>query len=288
MTLRAMVAMVLLLVLGMPVEVDANGRHAVRKQMESSLQVSGTITVSPDGTVATHSLDPKAPLGEELTRFIAGTVAQWRFKPVEVDGKVVAAKVPMHLRLIAKPRDNGEVAVRIASTYFGSNDTVGATDVPRGIRLTPPQYPTTALQMGGKGTAYLIVQVGRDGRVANVDAEQVNLRVIGNERQMVLLRKQFSDAAVRAARTWTFAVPSTGETANDDLWLVRVPVQFSLDGDAREPKEGDWDAYIPGPRNTHMPWAAEKLRMAGSPDALPGNGVYPLQQGATLLTPPAT
>ena len=28
------------------------------------------------------------------------------------------------------------------------------------------------------------------------------------------------------------------------------------------------------------------LRTAGSPDAMPDGGVYPLEQGATLLTPP--
>ena len=69
---------------------------------------------------------------------------------------------------------------------------------------------------------------------------------------------------------------------------MRVPVEFALRGPGEKSptKEGAWDTYIPGPRNMGMPWAQEKLKTAGSPDALPeAAGVYPLRQGATLLTP---
>jgi hypothetical protein len=166
--------------------------------------------------------------------------------------------------------------VAIASSYFGSTDAVPKTDNPAGIKLSPPQFPKSALRMGGQGTVYLVVQVGRDGKVANVAAEQVNLRVAGTANEMDSLRDQFTMAALRVARGWSFAVPTTGEGADDDSWLVRVPVEFVL---------GGWDTYIPGPRNTDMPWAQEKLKTAGSPDALPDNGVYPLRQGATLVTP---
>ena len=286
---RAMAAVFVaaLLMVGAPADAGG-GRGAMRKQVESSLQVSGTITIGTDGSVLAHEIDPKAPLGESLTRFVDASVAKWRFVPVLVDGKAVNAKVPMHLRLVATPADNGMLNVRIASTYFGSSDQAPATDSPRSLKLDPPMYPMGAQMAGGKGTVYLIVQIGRDGKVINVDAEQVNLRVVGTERQMADLRKAFTDASVRAARRWTFAIPTTGEEATKDSWLARVPVDYTLSRPGKDEGRGKttWDSYIPGPRNYDMPWAGETLRTAGNPDAMPDGGVYPLEQGATLLTPP--
>lgn len=289
MTIRSMAAIALLLVFMAAAGTVAAGRgsKAVREQAESSLQLSGTITIGKDGSVLTHTLDPKAPLGQPLTDFVNKTVAAWRFTPIRVDGELVNAKVPMHLRLVAKRAEGDMLRVSIASSYFGNNDSVATTDNPSSIKLTPPKFPQVALYMGGQGTVYLIVQVDRTGKVANVEAEQVNLRVIGTTNEMTRMRDQFSAAAIRAARDWTFAIPTTGNGADDDSWLVRVPVEFALRGPGeRGPtKEGTWDTYIPGPRNVGMPWAQEKLQTAGNPDALPGDGVYPLRQGATLLTP---
>jgi len=275
-------ALALLLAAGMAVA--GNAREA-RQQAESSLRVSGSLVVGPDGKVASHELDPEAPLTPALKAFVDDSIRGWRFQPVLVDGKAVRAKVPMSLRLVARRADDGKFSVAIASTYFGSTEDVPPTDRLRSMRLTPPRFPSGALAMGGKGVVYLVVQVGRDGKVVNVDAEQVNLRVAGTDGQMAEVRKQFSDAAVRVARGWTFTIPTTGPAANDATWLVRVPVDYRLDGERQ--RENGWDTYIPGPRNFEMPWAAEKLRMAGSPDALPDAGVYPLQQGATLLNPAA-
>ena len=263
----------------------AGTAREARQQAESSLRVSGSLVVDPDGKVASHELDPQAPLTPALKAFVDDSIRGWRFQPVLVDGKAVRAKVPMSLRLVARRADDGKFSVAIARTYFGSTEDVPPTDRLRSIRLTPPNFPRGALAMGGKGVVYLVVQVGRDGKVVNVDAEQVNLRVAGTDGQMAALRKQFTDAAVRVARGWTFTIPTTGPEANDATWLVRVPVDYRLE-DERQRGNG-WDTYIPGPRNFEMPWAAEKLRMAGSPDALPDAGVYPLQQGATLLNPAA-
>ena len=288
MKMRLMAAIALLggLLLAMPALSGSRGAAAVRKQAESSLQVSGSITIGKDGGVIAHSLDPEAPLGEALTAFLDKAIAGWRFVPVMVDGEAVNARVPMHLRLVAKRAEGDKVSVTIASSYFGSNDAVAKTDNPASPRLAPPQYPKTAQQMGGEGTVYLIVQIDRSGQVANVDAEQVNLRVAGTENEMTRLRNMLTAAAVRAARGWNFNPPTTCESVNDDHWLIRVPVDFVLlDAGQKPRKRSGWDTYIPGPRNMDMPWAQEKLKTAGSPDALPDNGVYPLRQGATLLTP---
>lgn len=288
MKMRATAAMALLcgFLLAAGALAGGGGAKAVREQVESSLQVSGTITIGKDGSVLAHTLDPKAPLGQPLTDFVNKTVADWRFTPIRVDGELVNAKVPMHLRLVAKRAEGDKVSVTIASSYFGGGDGVPDTDNPAQVNLAPPQYPKVARYMGGQGTVYLIVQIDRGGKVANVDAEQVNLRVVGTANEMARMRDQLTAAAIRAARDWTFAIPTTGDGADDDSWLVRVPVEFVLTGPGESKRvEGSWDAYIPGPRNMDMPWAQEKLKTAGNPDALPGAGVYPLRQGATLLTP---
>ena len=287
---RAMAAMVLLCGFLIAAGAVAGGRgsKAVREQAESSLQLSGTITIGKDGSVLAHTLDPKAPLGQPLTEFVNKAVAGWRFTPIRVDGELVNAKVPMHLRLVAKYSEDDKVSVTIASSYFGGGDGVPESDNPTRIKLAPPNYPKAALYVGGKGTVYLVVQIDRTGKVANVEAEQVNLRVVGTTNEMARMRDQFTAAAIRAARGWTFAIPTTGDAADDDSWLVRVPVEFALRGPGEKSptKEGAWDTYIPGPRNMGMPWAQEKLKNAGSRDALPeAAGVYPLRQGATLLTP---
>lgn len=277
------------LMIGTTGHAEGGNTAAARRLVVSSLQVSGNITIAPDGSVQAHTLDPGTPLGEPLTRYLDETIAKWRFEPVVVDGKTVTAKVPMHLRLLAKPRGDGNTSISIASTYFGSSANSVATDQPRSAMLKPPMYPADAQSMGGQGTVYLIVQVGPDGSVINVAAEQVNLRVLGTARQLDMLRKSFTLAAERAGRQWTFLTPTTGDSVREKAWLVRVPVDFRLTEMGRKPAEGTgWDTYIPGPINASMPWAQEGLRTAAKPDALPDNGVYPLKQGATLLSAPAS
>lgn len=267
---------------------QAGNANAARKQVESSLLVKGTITIARDGSVLAHTLDSTDAMGDALTKFVDGSIDKWHFKPVVVDGQVVIAKVPMSLRLIAKQGADGNLGVTIASTYFGKRKELPDSDDLRSPKRAPPIYPKAAVRSGGKGTVYLIAQVGRDGSVINIDAEQVNLRVVGTEREMAMMRKLFTDAALDAARQWAFTPPTTGASANESSWLVRMPVVFVLRGKGPEqPKAGDWDSYVPGPRNMDMPWARKQLRTAGSPDALSEGGIYPLQQGAELLPAPA-
>lgn len=288
---KRMVGLALLLTaLCMGVAAQAGNTLAARKQVESSLLLKGTITIARDGSVLSHTLDSTEELGDKLTKFVDGSIDKWHFEPVEVDGHAVIATVPMSLRLIAKPTNDGNMSVAITSTHFGNSEGAHPSGgVARRDRLVPPEYPEAALRVGGKGEVYLIAQVGRDGSVINVDAEQVNLRVIGTERDMAMMRKLFTDAAVKAARRWTFTPPTTGVSANKDSWLVRVPVVFVIGSKGTQAiKQGQWDSYVPGPRNMHMPWAQEQLRTAGSPDALPEGGVYPLEQGAKLLPAPTT
>src|SRR5690606_9565322 len=138
MGIRAIAAALLVGVLAAAGSVDAGNRREALAQIESSLRLSGTLTVDRQGAVVAHTLDPEAPLDDEIRQFVGKVVASWRFEPVEVDGEVVIAKVPMHLRLVARKAGDGRISVSIASTYFGSEDDLPATDQPQSIRLTPP------------------------------------------------------------------------------------------------------------------------------------------------------
>jgi len=44
---------------------------------------------------------------------------RWRFEPVLLDGKPVAAKAPMSMRVVASKRDDGNYNIGIRSAYFG-------------------------------------------------------------------------------------------------------------------------------------------------------------------------
>jgi hypothetical protein len=289
MTMRLIGLVLVLMALCIVTTAQAGNANVARKQIESSLLVTGTITVAPDGSVLTHTLDSTDDLGDVLTKFVNGSIDKWRFEPVVVDGQVVTAKVPMSLRLTAKPAEDGNMSVAISNTHFGKRTDSAVSDDVRGHRLAPPIYPAAALSSGGKGTVYMIVQIGRDGLVIHADAEQVNLRVVGNQREMDMMRELLAAASVRAAKQWTFNPPTTGKSATENSWLVRVPVDFILDGrGAAGAKRGGWDSYVPGPRNANMPWAREELKTAGSPDALSEGGVYSLQEGAKLLFAPTT
>lgn len=265
----------------------AGNTRETRKTLESSMLVTGTITIRPDGTVQEHALDPKIELPDELRTFIANAAARWRFEPVKVDGRAVTAKAPMSLRLVAKQTEDGGYAIRITGTEF-ANDK----DAPSGTMVeikhrVPMSYPVSALRMGGKGTVYLLVRVARDGRAMDVEAEQVNLRVVGNSKQMQFLRDELARSAIQGVKRWTFTPPTSGPEAAAPHWIGRIAVNYVM-GRESHAEVGEWDTYVPGPRNTRIPWAEERLRTAGSPDAVPEGGFRALGSGPRLLTPEAS
>ena len=280
---------VLLIALFVGVTAQAGNTRTARKQIEASMLLTGTITIDRNGVVQAHTLNATEDLDDVLKAFVGRTIEKWRFEPILVDGTAVTAKLPMSLRLLAKPAEDGTMSVQISSTHFGSGEKFVASDEVRAVHLVPPEYPKAALQVGGRGTVYLVVEVDRDGSVINANAEQVNLRVLGSDSEMSRMRKQFTIAAVNAAKQWAFMPPTTGVSVIDGSWLVRIQMEFAFSsGSGSGGQAGKWETYLPGPRNMEIPWAREKLRTAGNPDLLSEGGVYSLRQGATLLPSPAS
>lgn len=257
----------------------AGGPGAVRKQVETSMIVTGTIDIGPDGSVPAYSLDKPEALPDSVVELAKKALPLWRFKPVLIDGKPVHGRAKMSLRYVAKKQDNGNYRVRISSAWFGESSSQPGEHV-SSQSLSPPNYPSSALRSGITGTTYIVLRVGRKGTVEDAVVERVNLRVIGSDRLMEWGRKQLGQASLAAARKWTFSIPTTGPKADAPYWDVRVPVTYLYAG--QEPVAyGKWDAYVPGPQH-EAPWIQDD-RNHGS-DALVAGGVYPVGGGPELLT----
>jgi hypothetical protein len=261
----------------------AQGAAAVRKQVEASLRVTGSITIATDGSVERVELDAPEALPKGIAAFVGGNVAAWRFEPVLVDGKPRRALTKMSALVVGKSIGDDQMQVSIRGADFGDYAATPEAERVVALKLKPPSYPAGPARSGAQGTAYLLVKVERDGSVGEVATEQVNLRIVTNEAQMNQYRERFATAAMAAARTWTFTPPTAGEEATQPYWVVRVPVDFTFGGQQRQ---GKWEVYVPGPRSRPI-WAPDEDQPGFAPGALAEGGVHLAgnKSGPRLLTP---
>jgi len=270
----------------LPAPSAAQSARATRAQAEASMVLTGTIDISPTGSVEAFTLRDEAKVEAYLQEFLQKNVAQWRFEPVMRDGVAVPARTPVNLRLVARSTPERGMEVELRSASFRDYDS-SATDEVAALRRAPPRYPVDVFKEGGAGDVLLLIQVARDGSVANAVAEQVNLHVVGHERFMQKIRDRLAKVSIDAARRWTFRPPTTGEFVDEPSWTVRVPVTFRISYDGGIPDTyGRWQAYIPGPRQKPS-WDVGSAADDASADALPEGGVYMagIDKGPRLLTP---
>lgn len=258
----------------------AANANQVSKHVEASMVVTGWIEIALDGDVQGYTLDQSDKLPQPVVDIVNKTVAKWKFKPVLIEGKPVLAKAKMNLRVVASPRGSDQYSLRVRGATFGDGDK----DASPGYKSTRlPDYPTLALRESVGGTVYVALQIGRDGRVEQAVARQVDLRATGTEREMESARKAFADASLDAVKRWTFNVPSTGSVGDADHWTVTVPINFNIWG-TRQPGYGQWDAYVPGPVQ-QIPWEESQVTTDSNVDAVP-DGLALLQDAHfVLLTP---
>lgn len=265
-------------------DASAQSARAVREQAEASMVLTGMIEIGTEGQVEAFRMDRRDRVGDTIARFVETEVQAWRFEPVVIEGHAVQAQTPVSIRLGGKQNPDNSLQVTLLAANFAKYDP-DATDAVTRLRLNPPSYPEDVARAGGHGDVLLLVQVGRDGKVMDVVAEQVNLRVVAREPQMRLMRDKFARVSVAAARKWTFRVPTTGEQQNEASWTLRVPVRFAT-RDERE-SYGSWEAFIPGPRQP-APWRADTpVADDAAADLLPSGGVFmaDVNKGPRLLTP---
>lgn len=260
----------------------AQSPRQVRNQAEASMVVTGHVDVEADGTVSAHGIDGRDGYPDYVLAMVDNAAPTWRFEPVLVNGEPVAARAKMSLRLVARPVGDGGYEVYIDSGRFGDySDT--ATDRATKRTMDPPLYPHDMVRAGAQGTAYVLLKIGRDGSVEEALVERVNLRTVGNDKQMERMRRSFSEASLRAARGWTFNPPTTGELVDDDFWVARIPVEYNLSGDeTRSGGVGSWQRYIPGPRAPQPAWVT---RYDSGSDAVEPGGIAMLGNERRLLTP---
>lgn len=246
--------------------VAAAAAQSVRKSAEASMLVTGSVEVNPDGTLHGYTLDQPEKLPPVVVNVIADGITHWAFKLSGPTKDVV--KTSMSIRIVAKPVGDGNFRVVLAGASFGQGQ---ASDETVSYKTRPaPTYPRIAINGRVTGTVYLLVRVGRDGTVEDVIAEQVNLEQYATSVEMDKFRKALADASINAARRWTYNLPTKGASKNDPYWVVRTPVNFFLQGSGAPVVRhgyGNWDAYIPGPRQT-APWISNALA-SQSPDTVP-------------------
>lgn len=267
----------------------AAGPNAVRKQVQASMLVTGSIVVATDGSVASYVIDKPGALPASVVSLIKQNVPTWEFTPVLRDGHPVLAKAAMSLRVVAKPEGDRKYALTIGGSHFGKPPSWDGADGGKTIAVRerqPPSYPMEAANARASGTVYVLMRVNRQGLVDDAVAEQVNLDQVGSEVQMNRGRQVLADAALRATRRWTFAPPTSGPEAAKPDWVVRVPIVFQLTARGAKPaveKYGSWHAYVPGPRN--VPAWGDESRSRGSADALAAGGIANVGEGLQLITP---
>ncbi|KAF1689512.1 energy transducer TonB [Pseudoxanthomonas koreensis] len=240
---------------------------AVRDQVEASMLVNGEIAVDVAGGVAGYSFDRSEKLPEYVRTFLEQNIAGWRFEPMLVDGRPVASRNRMGLLLVARPTGDTTFDMELRNTSFHPIAKAGRD--PQAAAMDPPSYPKEAAAAGVSGTVYLLLKIGADGNVAEAMAEQVNLHVAASEKAMKQWRGVLARNALVKARQWKFLPPTDGSQGDDGSWSVRVPVAYSFEPAAR--RYGQWQAYIPGPRE-RAPWVTDDV----APDALADGGVYPV------------
>jgi hypothetical protein len=254
------------------------------EKVVSSLRVSGTIEVDPQGHVARYEIKDARAYDQAVLDLLARDIPRWTFEPVLVDGVARQARFEMFLRLQAKPLDDKRFEVGIASAAFGRKEAAAPHAEVSAGRLNPPNYPSDEFHRGVGGTVLVVLKIGAKGEVLDLVAEQTNLKAVGTPEQMEHWRKDFEDRALFAARHWRFHPPTAGPDAASPYWSVRVPVAYIPRGAKADAAVGEWESYVPGTRH-RIPWATERELADTGVDALPGGGVFPLEQPLHLLTP---
>ncbi len=249
----------------------------------ASMVVTGHIVIGTSGGVIAYRVDKMDALPPGARKELTKVIPTWKFTPVLRDGEPVVAKSYMSIRLLATPAGNGQYAIGVSGAHFGK--PAPGTSVTYKHR-EPPSYPRRAVAQHVSGAVYLVVEVGRDGKVHHVAARQVNLFVRGRKASMKHWRHELARASVQAARNWTFQPPVKGPHAHDSHWVVAIPVVFHLRAWGQGPvsRHGQWQSYLPGPKH-YVPWLAGDRLAAMGADAIPSDGgVFPLQQKLQLLT----
>jgi TonB family protein len=247
-----------------------------------TLRIDGELLIDPEGRVQEYRISTK--LDPQVEKLVAREVPAWRFKPIVLDGKPVAAKSPMRITLAATEAKGG-YEVRVDNVVFRSNTkeeyeaqqaaeralheqgrrigVAGEPSIPEepvnitSAKLTPPGYPKGLMMAGVEGVVLLNLRLNADGTVAEVFASQSSLlNVKGSPQLLDRARSLLEKNAAAAAAKWRFTVEARNLAAlkPSDL-TVRVPVDYLLSspGSKQASLTGKWRNEFRGP-SYPVPW----------------------------------
>jgi hypothetical protein len=253
-------------------------------EAEASMLVTGSVELNTDGSVHGYTLDKQEKLPVPVVDLIQRNVPSWKFQFVSTPESAVTQTMTM--RIVAKDTDDKHMTLAISGVQFDSNS--GSDELAHSITRVQPNFPAYSLKSGISGHVYVLVKVGRDGNVADIAAEQVNLRRYLPQTNMSIYRKDLADAAIRAVRQWKFSVPTQGKWAQSPYFLVRIPVDFhiaNMNMDLNDGGQyGTWQVYIPGPR-MDVPWLSDKRLLADAADTTADGTTHQLGVSPQLESP---
>lgn len=256
------------------------------KDIESSAVVNGTIVLAKDGRVQAAVVDDADKYGQSIANLVQTAALKWRFHPVLRDDQPVIAKSSMHVRVVLKKMPDGNYSARIKGATFGDSDTAStdALHSAESNQQIQPEYPRQAVRVRARvqGTVYLALRVDRSGHVVDAAIEQVNLGNTGPERILKQYRAILAESALKVARQWSYAPPTSGPLAKQDSWTAHVPVNYTLNELGKPAADHTWVRYVPGPY-TPAPWV-DKPDMSAV-DALADDALRTDGAGPTLLAP---
>lgn len=257
----------------------ADEASEMRKQVVGTMLLTGRLVVAADGAITAHAIDQSGKVPPEVLRHVARYIPRWRV--TRTGGG--AGEKRFSVRVMAAPRGDGNFALSLVGASIVKNWNTEETIAIDG-RLKRPDYPRSHGRAGVTGTVYVLVRLGRDGKVEDLITEQVNLNLVGAPAEVAQARADFAAHTAAAARQWKFRLPKLGSLAGKPFLVARVPVVYSLGRQA--PDYGEWEYYVPGPRRV-APWVEWDDMMiaageAGVPQLL---GEEPLLE--TPLEPPS-
>lgn len=265
---------------------EAAADLAAKSQVESSLRLAGSIDIAADGSVEDIALERVEKVPQAVLKFARDAALRWRFEPIRnAEGEAIAVSSPVRMLLVAREVTGGDFELRIESVSFDRH----IPNNPASLvyeHAPPPKYPNKPRKAWVQGTVYVVVKVGRDGRVEDLGVRQVNLQAMARESEMRRWREAFAAASVQAIREWRFRVPTEGISVDLDRWFVIIPIAFRLQGDGIRVSDSPWEAYVRGPREA-LPWddVVGSERVAQMESLAPGGVYMAHSDGPRLLTP---
>lgn len=152
------------------------------------------LALDADGKVA--SITPYGGPDDAVARALQADIGSWVFAAADAGG----APSLTYLRVVVEAGPGAAPQV------------VSATTGPAPARLSQPAFPVRDQLAGREGMVVLEIDVGADGRVASAGVHATSGGV----------SRAMADAAVAAARDWTFATERVGDrpVASRMLWPV--------------------------------------------------------------------